>query len=94
MITDSNLTPTARRLREVAERHGMTHTQLARYLGVPQGTLNNWLRGVREPHTSALRLLEVYAMLEVLAPGIHASFIPPRKRRGARPRAEATHPAL
>ena len=69
----------ADRIRALMLKHDMTQAQCAIYLGVPLGTLLNWLQHAREPNTVITRLLDVLAMLEVLAPGIHASLLPPRK---------------
>lgn len=52
----------------------------AEYLGVPVFTFRKWLNGERTPNASALRLLEVLGMVEVLAPAIHASFLPQPKK--------------
>lgn len=65
-----------KRLEGTMARHHMTREQLAKYLGVPPTTLNNWLNGSRKnPGAATLRLLYVLELIEVLAPNIHATLI-------------------
>lgn len=64
------------RLEGIMARHNMSREQLAKYLGVPPTTLNNWLNGSRTNMNAAtMRLLYVLGVLEVLAPNIHEQFI-------------------
>lgn len=62
---------TTERIRHMMERKNMSQAQAARYLGVPPGTLCNWLTGYRKPPTVVVRLLDVLGTVEALAPGIH-----------------------
>jgi DNA-binding transcriptional regulator YiaG len=63
--------PTVERIRALMARRNMSQMDMARYLGVPQGTIGNWLGGTRTPNASVARLVEVLGMIEVLAPSIH-----------------------
>lgn len=67
--------PTVARIRATMARRGMTQAQMSRYLGVPQGTIGNWLAGTRVPSRSTARLVEVLGTLEALAPAIHDHFL-------------------
>lgn len=68
--------PTVERIRALMERRQMNQAQMSRYLGVPQGTIGNWLGGTRTPNRSVTRLLDVLGVVEVMAPDIHEQFIP------------------
>lgn len=76
-MTTENKTPdpTVERIRATMARRGMNQAAMARYLGVPQGTIGNWLGGTRVPNKSVARLVEVLATIEVLAPGIHEQLL-------------------
>lgn len=63
------------RLTDTMNRHNMDQHAMARYLGVPLSTLRKWLYGERTPGGATIRLLEVLAMLETLAPTLHDSLI-------------------
>lgn len=68
--------PTIERLRGVMHRLRLNQRQLAAYLGVPTGTVGNWMAGTREPNAAVLRLLDVLGTIEALAPAIHECFLP------------------
>lgn len=68
--------PTVARIEALMKRRGMNQAAMAKYLGVPQGTIGNWLGGTRKPNAVVVRLLDVLGMVEVLAPGIHDEFLP------------------
>jgi hypothetical protein len=57
----------------------MNQAQAARYLGVPQGTIGNWLGGTRQPNKAVSRLLDVLSTIEVAAPAIHDTLLPIRE---------------
>jgi DNA-binding transcriptional regulator YiaG len=69
-------TTQAERIKQTMQRLKLDKTGMARYMGVPHGTVSGWIDGIREPSASAIRLLDVLGTLEVIAPAIHASFIP------------------
>ena len=68
------------RIRAVMERKGWNQARMGEYLGVPQGTIANWLLGNRKPSASVVRLLDVLGTVEALAPAIHSTFIPTKDR--------------
>ena len=63
-------------LASLIERHRLTETQAAGLLGVPVFTLRKWTTGQRAPSAAAVRLVDVLATLEVVAPGLLAALIP------------------
>lgn len=64
------------RIAETLERLNLEETQGAEYLGVPLSTLRKWVNGTRTPSAATIRLLDVLGTIEVIAPAIHAQFIP------------------
>ena len=74
MTTDINT-----RILALKVRHDWTNVQVAAYLGIPESTVGNWCQGTRKPNRSVLRLLDVLGTLEIIAPEIHAGFMPERK---------------
>lgn len=84
------MTTATERIRTLIERNGWSQTQAAEYLGVPKGTLLNWLQGIRNPPTVVERLLTVLGTVEALAPGLHATMLP--KPRPAKGRPSGTSP--
>lgn len=77
---------TTDKIRTLIVRHGWSQSQAAEYLGVPKGTLLNWLQGIRTPPPVVDRLLTVLGTVEALAPALHATMTPkprPDKRKRA-----------
>lgn len=72
---------TVERIKEAMYRLRMNQAQMGRYLGVPQGTISNWMQGTRSPNTVVDRLLDVLGTLEVVAPAIHDGFIPRKEKK-------------
>ena len=68
--TETQMDPVVQRIKATMERRKMSQMDMARYLGVPQGTIGNWLGGTRKPNKAVGRLLDVLGMVEALAPGI------------------------
>jgi hypothetical protein len=70
-------------------RHQLTETQCAGLLGVPVFTLRKWRTGSRAPNAAAVRLVDVLALVAVLAPALLDGLIPapaaptPKKRKPA-----------
>ncbi|CAB4146482.1 hypothetical protein UFOVP503_24 [uncultured Caudovirales phage] len=58
-------------------RLGFDDLRAAAYLGVPVHTFRKWLSGERNPNAAVLRLLDVLGTIEILAPALHDSFVPP-----------------
>ena len=69
---------TVEHIRNTQTRLGLSQKEMAQYLGVPHGTLCNWLQGTREPSVVVKRLLHVLGMVEVLAPALHSALVPER----------------
>ena len=67
--------PTVERIRGIMERRGLNQAATGRYLGVPQGTIGNWLAGTRKPNKSVERLLDVLGTIEALAPALDEHFL-------------------
>ena len=57
-------------------RLNLDETRAAAYLGVPVFTFRKWASGARKPSAATLRLLDVLGTVEVLAPALHAGFLP------------------
>ena len=63
-------------LKLLRETHGWTEAQMACYLGVRVGTYRNWEKGRRAVPDTVVRLVEVLALIEALAPEIHKMLEP------------------
>lgn len=85
--TTTHDNPIADQICAVMYRHKMNQMQMAEYLAVPQTTISNWINGKRKPSAGAARLLYVLGMMEALAPGVHATLIPPKGEPRTRTRA-------
>lgn len=68
--------PAVERIRALMVRLDMNQARAAVYLGVPQGTIGNWLAGTRSPNRVVTKLLDVLGTVEAMAPDIHEAFIP------------------
>lgn len=66
----------AARVRDTMHRLNLDEPRAADYLGVPVFTLRKWCTGERQPGAAVLRLFDVLGVVEALAPGLHASFLP------------------
>jgi DNA-binding transcriptional regulator YiaG len=67
----------AERVRQTVDRLNLDEGQAAAYFGVPVFTVRKWCTGEREPGAAVARLLEVLGLVEVFAPALHGSFLPP-----------------
>jgi len=78
MTTQTQAPPnlTVERIRDMMKRRGWTIHYTARYLGVPEGTLGNWLQGTRTPNTVVERLLDILGTIEMMSPTIHSALLP------------------
>lgn len=73
-------------------RRGLDETAAAGLLGVPVFTLRKWTAGIRAPSAAAVRLLDVFGVLEALAPPVLEALTPPPttpKRPRGRPKTKA-----
>jgi putative transcriptional regulator len=48
-------------IRRIREKLNLTQVQFAEQLGVCQGTVSHWEKGIRSPTGSAVRLLRILA---------------------------------
>ena len=48
-------------IRRIRERLNLTQVEFAKELGVCQGTVSHWEKGIRQPTGSAVRLLRILA---------------------------------
>ena len=79
-------------LTQLADRLGLNNHAMAVYLGVHVTTYDKWCKGTRAPNACLIRLLDVLAMIELLAPGIHETLLPKThtmKRNRGRPKKQA-----
>jgi len=74
-MTPEKVTPA--QLAAIAQRLNLSTQALADYLGVPVHTLTKWQNGTRTPPAVAARLLAVLALIETLAPDLHAAALLP-----------------
>jgi len=52
----------------MSDRLGLTEIKMAEYLGVPLPTYRKWVKGERNPNSSAVRLIELLELIEVFCP--------------------------
>lgn len=52
---------TTAEIRQIRERLNLTQVELAELLGVCQGTVSHWEKGIRNPTGPAIRLLRMMA---------------------------------
>jgi transcriptional regulator with XRE-family HTH domain len=74
-------------LRKTMWRLRLDAKGMAKYLGVSNGTMMSWLKGERNPSDSAIRLIEVMGLIEIISPEIHALLLPPVSEPSAQKRA-------
>ena len=67
--------PTVVKLRALMERKGWGQNETARYLGIPPGTLGNWMQGKKRPTRVVGRLIDVLAAVEMFAPHVYNGII-------------------
>jgi predicted transcriptional regulator len=78
-------TPTAAQFEALRARLGLSIEGLAAYLGTPVNTVRKWSKGTRAPGATVARLIEVLAMVETMAPALHAALIPGAPEHAERP---------
>lgn len=79
MVDTETQDPTVEKIRALMARRKMGQNETAHYLGIPPGTLGNWMQGTKKPSASVVRLIEVLGMVEVFAPHVHDNLIPKGK---------------
>lgn len=60
----------------ICKRHHLTPIALAEYLGVSVSAARSWLTTGQVPGSSVIRLIEVLATIEALAPDLHERLLP------------------
>jgi transcriptional regulator with XRE-family HTH domain len=63
-------------LKNIKARLNLSDAGLADYLGVTVHAVRKWCAGTRAPESSALRLIDVLAIVETMAPDVHAVLVP------------------
>lgn len=70
------MTPTTiDRIRGMMARNGLNQSQMARLLGVPQGTIGNWMGGTRTPNHVVTRFVAVLEQAEVMYSTLFLSLV-------------------
>jgi hypothetical protein len=79
-------------------RRALDEPRAAALLGVPLYTLTKWTTGTRAPSAAAVRLLDVLATLEAIAPAVLDALTPaavpaaPKRAPGRPPKTETKAP--
>lgn len=63
------------RVRAMMARHKMSQSQMARFLGVPQGTVGNWMAGTRQPNKVVSRMFDILEQAEVFYPTLFRTLL-------------------
>lgn len=66
---------TVERIRAIMARHDLNQSQMARLLGVPQGTIGNWMGGTRSPNKVVSRFVAVLEQAEVFYTTLFQSLV-------------------
>jgi len=82
MVSTPPMTPTLKtpprpEFAALMSRLGFDDLRAAAYLGVPVYTLRKWVSGERRPNAAVLRLIDVLGTIEIMAPALHDSLVPP-----------------
>lgn len=73
---------TVDRIRAMMARHGLNQIQMARLLGVPQGTIGNWMGGTRQPNQVVTRFVSVLEQAEVFYSTLFLSLVSQAEKPG------------
>ena len=69
-------TPDVDRLKDMRTRLALSVTQCADMLNVSTHAVLKWENGSRAVSPATMRLIDILEMLEVMAPDMHAQFMP------------------
>ena len=69
-------TPDVDRLKDMRTRLALSVTQCADMLNVSTHAVIKWENGSRAVSPATMRLIDILEMLEVMAPDMHAQFMP------------------
>ena len=75
MTTQAQPLTTVDRVRAMMSRNGLNQSQMARFLGIPQGTVGNWLGGTRKPNKVVTRLFDVLEQAEMFYPTLFRTLL-------------------
>ena len=70
------------RVRGMMARHNLNQAQMGRLMGVPQGTIGNWLGGTRQPNQVVKQFLAVLEQAELFYPSFFQSLLTRAKKLG------------
>lgn len=76
-MSTQTITPpnTVDRVRGMMTRHNLNQPMMGRLLGVPHGTLGNWLTGTRQPNAVVSQFLSVLETAELFYPTFFRSLL-------------------
>ena len=80
MTTQAQPHTTIDRVRGMMTRHNLNQAQMGRLMGVPQGTIGNWLGDTRTPNQVVGRLLAVLEQAEMFYPSFFNALLAQAKR--------------
>lgn len=81
MTTQIATPSTVDRVRGMMARHNMNQAQMGRLMGVPQGTIGNWLGDTRTPNQVVSRFLAVLEQAELFYPSFFAVLLVQAKKQ-------------
>ena len=68
MTTQAPPLTTVDRIRGMMTRHGMSQSEMARFLGISQGNIGNWMGGTRKPNKVVTRMIDMLEQVEMFYP--------------------------
>jgi len=78
MTTTKPLKTPINRIKELRTRLSLSVDQCADMLNVSSHAVIKWENGTRTVSPATIRLIDILEMLEVMAPDMHAQFMPAR----------------
>ena len=88
--TEHQADPTTERIRALMVRKGWGQNETARQLGIPPGTMGNWMQGTKKPSAVVGRLIEVMGLVEALAPHLYTAILKPEVKKDGEAQGETT----
>ena len=81
MTTQAQPLTTIDRVRRMMAKHNLNQAQMGRLMGVPQGTIGNWLGDTRQPNQVVGRLMAVLEQAELFYPSFFAALLVQAKKQ-------------
>lgn len=81
MTTQTQPLNTIDRVRGMMARNSLNQSQMGRFLGIPQGTIGNWLGGTRTPNKVVSRMLDVLEQAEMFYPTLFRTLLTQEGRK-------------